>query len=207
MTVILDGVANDGVSGEGDNVQSDVETVLGGSGSDTLRGGTANALNTFVGGAGNDVLDGGPARDRLDGGAGTDMVDYSAKTTAVTVNLAVPDGDGTAGENDDALADRERHGRIGRRLAHGYMTSPTSCSAAAARTHSTARGANDTLDGGTGGDTMNGGDGVDVVDYSARTASVTADLDGDTDDGSRGRERPPRARMSRTSTEARATTR
>ena len=41
----------------------------------------------------------------------------------------------------------------------------------------------DILEGGAGGDTHAGGAGFDTADYSARTATVTADLDGAADDG------------------------
>jgi Ca2+-binding RTX toxin-like protein len=58
--VTLDGDANDGEAGEGDNVIS-VERVLGGAGDDVL-----------VGGPGDDVLDGGPGEDSLAGLDGTD---------------------------------------------------------------------------------------------------------------------------------------
>ena len=42
---------------------------------------------------------------------------------------------------------------------------------------------NDVLDGGNGGDLLLGGAGIDTADYSVRTAAVTADPDGVSDDG------------------------
>ncbi|WP_432492680.1 calcium-binding protein [Kineococcus auxinigenes] len=45
---------------------------------------------------------------------------------------------------------------------------------------------NDTLIGGTGADQLTGGAGTDTVDYSDRTTSVIADLDGSANDGAPG---------------------
>jgi serralysin len=82
VLVSLDGVANDGAPGEGDNIRPDVETVIGGVGDDVLIGNAAD--NVLIGGpgtdnliglAGDDVLyaaDGVSGNDRVDGGAGTD---------------------------------------------------------------------------------------------------------------------------------------
>jgi hypothetical protein len=93
-----DDVANDGESGEGDDVRSDVEWVYGGAGDDTLTGtnntnGGFNDLrgmtgnDTVYGLAGNDWLDshgswgkdrlyGGDGNDRLDGGVGVKPEDF-----------------------------------------------------------------------------------------------------------------------------------
>lgn len=73
VTVSLDGVADDGLAGEGDNVMPDVEDVNGGGGADVLVGNaSANALR---GGSGADTLDGLDGADGLDGGAGDDTLD------------------------------------------------------------------------------------------------------------------------------------
>src|SRR5262249_24332527 len=56
VEVSFDEAANDGESGEGDNIRADVEAVATGSGNDTLTGGIGN--DTLVGGEGNDTLDG-----------------------------------------------------------------------------------------------------------------------------------------------------
>jgi Ca2+-binding RTX toxin-like protein len=52
--VSIDGVANDGFAGEGDNVQADVENIVGGPGDDVL-GGSA-AVNSIDGAGGNDSI-------------------------------------------------------------------------------------------------------------------------------------------------------
>jgi Ca2+-binding RTX toxin-like protein len=72
VTVSVDGVANDG-QGESDNVGSDVERLVGGSGDDTLTGGAGH--ETLEGGPGADTLSGGAGDDILEGGAGTDDLD------------------------------------------------------------------------------------------------------------------------------------
>jgi len=75
VNVSLEGGANDGELGEGDNVMPDVETVLGGKGADTLGDGGFVAPNTFKGGRGADVIqadDGVGGNDTVNGGTGTD---------------------------------------------------------------------------------------------------------------------------------------
>ncbi|MEA2580009.1 MAG: hypothetical protein QOE83_901 [Actinomycetota bacterium] len=90
-----DGLANDGQTGEGDNVSSDVEWVYGGAGNDTLTGtdnlnGGFNDLrgmlgkDTIYGLAGNDKLDRHSAwgTDHLYGGSGNDFLEGGlGKTT------------------------------------------------------------------------------------------------------------------------------
>ena len=72
MDFSLDGAANDGVAGENDNVQADIEYVLGGSGVDTMTAGASAVV--FQGNGGDDVLTGGPGDDRLGGESGTDTL-------------------------------------------------------------------------------------------------------------------------------------
>ena len=68
------GVASDDGEGggEGDNVQTDIERVLGGSGDDVLRGRGGN--DTLVGNGGNDTLIGLGGNDTLLGGEGDDTL-------------------------------------------------------------------------------------------------------------------------------------
>lgn len=58
VSVSLDGTADDGALGEGDNV----EDVIGGSGNDTLTGNDQD--DAFYGGAGNDTISGGDGNER-----------------------------------------------------------------------------------------------------------------------------------------------
>ena len=81
LTVTMDGVAvDDGESGELDDVNVDVEDLLGGTVADTITGnlldnnidGGAGA-DTIVGGAGDDILDGAGGTDSVTGGDGDDI--------------------------------------------------------------------------------------------------------------------------------------
>ena len=67
-TVTIDNVANDGGSGEGDDVRTDVEVVIGGSSGDNLTG-SGNG-ETLDGAAGTDTLTGLGGPDTLIGGSG-----------------------------------------------------------------------------------------------------------------------------------------
>src|SRR5205823_1580807 len=64
---------DDGEAGEGDNVRTDVEIVLCGSGADRVSSESGRAVQ-FYGGAGDDTLIGGSGNDLLDGGAGRDSL-------------------------------------------------------------------------------------------------------------------------------------
>ena len=70
LTITLDGRANDGHAGENDNVQT--ESVVGGSGADSITG--DGGPNTLVGGPGNDTLSGLGGVDRLEGGRNNDSL-------------------------------------------------------------------------------------------------------------------------------------
>jgi hypothetical protein len=76
LSLSPDGVANDGAPGEGDNIGSDIATIVGGHGSDVMTGNAG--ANAFVGGEGNDVLTGGPGDDQLAGGPGADRLSGDA---------------------------------------------------------------------------------------------------------------------------------
>ena len=71
VTVTLDGVANDGAPGEGDNVMTNA--VIGSDGADTMTGN--DAANDLSGRGGDDVLFGGGGADTLRGGGGASRID------------------------------------------------------------------------------------------------------------------------------------
>ncbi len=79
LTITIDGAVNDGETNEKDNVKTDVEVVLGGSGNDSITG-SANAdelhggpgNDTIFGAAGDDILVGDSGNDTLNGEAGND---------------------------------------------------------------------------------------------------------------------------------------
>jgi hypothetical protein len=72
VTVTIDDLANDGVAGEHDNVQVDVEDVYATDFADRLVG--SAAANTLDGAGGPDQLTGAGGRDHLYGGGGDDRV-------------------------------------------------------------------------------------------------------------------------------------
>jgi hypothetical protein len=73
VTVDLDGQAgDDGATGEGDTVRTDLEQLNGGPASDTLTGNAGD--NLIIGGDGNDVIDGGLGTDSLLGGNDNDTL-------------------------------------------------------------------------------------------------------------------------------------
>jgi Ca2+-binding RTX toxin-like protein len=71
LTVGIGTIADDGEAGEGDNIATDIEVVIGGSGNDFLRTSSGKSV-TLIGNAGNDTLEGGSGADVFNGGAGTD---------------------------------------------------------------------------------------------------------------------------------------
>lgn len=101
ITVTLNGTADDGASGEEDNVTATVERIIGGSRGDRLTGSsTANRLrgnggndilrgdggaDQLLGEGGDDRLIGGPGADRLEGGAGADIIDAKGDGSIDTI--------------------------------------------------------------------------------------------------------------------------
>jgi Ca2+-binding RTX toxin-like protein len=135
VSVAVDGQANDGATGEGDNVGFDVETVIGGNGDDTLNGG--DAPHTLIGGPGDDVLVGGNTDDTLNGGGGNDRL--------------------VGGGGNDTL-----QGGAGNDQLDGGEGNDTVDGGTGDDTLSGGHG-NDILDGGPGDDTLRGGTDMDVM--------------------------------------------
>jgi Ca2+-binding RTX toxin-like protein len=216
VTVELERVEpQDGAWGEGDDIRSDVEDIVGGAGADLLAG--SGQANVILGGAGSDQIDGlggaddligeegddffsmrgaTPAEDgigdRIVGGPGFDVVWYS-RGTPVSLSLDGVANDGGAGEEDDIASDVE--GLIG-----GFGPDLL-----------TGNDASNLLNGGMGTDVLRGGDGDDILDmgfsgattgdrgdiveggpgvdeafYGSRVAPVTVTLDGAANDGETG---------------------
>ena len=170
----LDGVADDGEPGEGDNLSGGVSGVLGGAGNDTIAGGSE--VDDLKGGAGDDTVTGGgsqdflgggegddtlggdegdevfnaePGRDTVRGGPGFDHMSYLRSDVPGAVNVTLDDqpGDGLAGENDDIGADVEalRGGTGDDRLIGS--DGPDVLSAVQGSDFLDGRGGNDTLRG------------------------------------------------------------
>jgi Ca2+-binding RTX toxin-like protein len=76
VMVTIDGIANDGESGEGDHVRDSVETITGGFADDTLIGG--ETFSRLEGGPGNDSLIAGQDTSSILGGPGNDTINTGA---------------------------------------------------------------------------------------------------------------------------------
>lgn len=72
VVITVDNLANDGASGEKDNVLDNVEVVRGGNGRDSLNG--SDGRDTLRGGPEGDAIDGGDAADVLEGEDGDDVI-------------------------------------------------------------------------------------------------------------------------------------
>ena len=153
VTVTLDGIANDGVAGEGSwnigSVARDVERVIGGSGNDSLDSRSLNPQVegnipvTFEGGPGNDTMHGSYAVDVFRGGSGNDTVSYAGTVGDLTLTLDGVANDGA--ENDDIGSDIEN-------LIGGLGSD-----------HLVGDGGPNRLDGGQGDNVLEGGSGDDTL--------------------------------------------
>ncbi len=131
VSATINGVADDGEAGEGDNLIGAITGLTGGEGSDNLVAGPSTRFlvgnggndilvgstgrSDLLGGAGNDqllggngsdFLTGGPGADFLSGGDGLDEANYGGDAP---LRLSIGDGanDGAAGEGDDIRSDVE----------------------------------------------------------------------------------------------------
>ena len=167
MTADLDGLAGDGEAGENDTIAADVETLVGGTGDDTLTGNTARQRPRRR-----------PRRRHPQRRApATTTRLYWTRTVAVNVTLDGVANDGEAGENDVIAADVES--------AIGGDGDDT-LTGDAADNDLIGWDGNDTLDGRGGADDLYGMNGVDTVSYATHTAPVTVTLDGAAGDGAAG---------------------
>ncbi|MFT5433262.1 MAG: Ca2+-binding RTX toxin-like protein [Myxococcota bacterium] len=178
LTITIGSGANDGESGELDDIQSTVENIIGGAGDDTISGSSAD--NTITGGDGDDTLDGGAGddtflegtttngADTFTGGSGTDTVDYSARTAALTVTMDDDTGnDGLAAEADDVSSTIENLlCGTGADVITGNANDNLIETGAGIDTVNAGAG-NDEIFGEAGDDVLNGGDGDDTIDGGA----------------------------------------
>jgi Ca2+-binding RTX toxin-like protein len=190
ITADIDGAADD--AGEADEIETDVENLIGGSagdnltgnltGDNALSGGPGTGNDTLNGLGGNDTLRGGtganPSADGADvfrGGDDADTVSYQGRTGNLTADL-----DGVTGDDPDSdTIDADVEDLIG---------------GSGSDTLTGNRFAN-TLNGDAGSDTLAGGAGTgvdgadkfvggtngsggDTVTYASRTGAIVADLDG-----------------------------
>jgi Ca2+-binding RTX toxin-like protein len=207
VNVTLDGTANDGAAGEGDNIATDVARVVGGSANDVIDATAATAQTLLNGGPGNDTIKGnfdlfgdagddtltlvGQSSGTLIGGDGNDtVVGGPVRDNVIGGNgndrLRGGGGDDElfAGPGDDFLAGEDGNddlfGEAGNDDLFGGL-------------------GNDSVIGGDGNDTFNalvskdgadsfsGGAGTDTANYGARQFGagtvLTVSLDGVANDG------------------------
>lgn len=200
VNVSLDGVANDGESGESDNIAGAFSGIVGGSGDDVLTG-DAND-NSIDPGFGTDTVDGGSA--------GNDTASYATRASGVTINLNGAANSGTPGTENDTLTNMDSAtggsggdtisskptyadgsaellggggddlitvtGPYGTTIRGGDGNDTLTGKTAIDRLHGDA--GNDTLDGGSGapGDYLTGGTGTDTLNYSSRIVNLTFNM-------------------------------
>ena len=192
----LDGAkGDDGEKGEKDTIATDVEMLVGGAGGDKLTGnGRDNLLrglggnDVLNGGGGSDLLLGEAGADVMSGGAGEDFVSYYNHDADVTADIDAEVGDDGAwfGEGDTIRTDIEGlEGGNGADTLTGDA-GPNDLWGGPGNDVLNGSDGDDDLNGGAGADVMKGGAGRDVVSYFWHTKAVTADLDGDADDGEKG---------------------
>jgi Ca2+-binding RTX toxin-like protein len=155
VTVSLDDVADDGRPGEGDNVRSDVENIVGGYGNDTLTG--SAAANYIQGGGGTDTIYGLGGADTLDGGTGGALP--AAKNNG---NDVLWGGDGNDVLHASDLGNCTLYGESGSDALYGWQGHDSLYGGSGADALYGFNG-NDILYGGTGDDSLDGGAGTDKV--------------------------------------------
>ena len=192
VTVRLNGLADDGAAGEGDNVLGPVTGIGGGSGNDLLEAGPR--ASGLFGGGGDDTLVGSPERDTLIGGDGDDQLlagdgsdsllgdagadvlsggpglDEVSYYGAAPLRLSIGDGpnDGAAGEGDDIRGDVEGlNGGFGDDILIGD-DDPNRLMGFGGQDVLRGEGGGDELFGWGDGDELDGGAGADVVSTRPR---------------------------------------
>lgn len=175
-----DGLPNDGTTdvnfvtpgdqSEGDNIDSSIENVKGGSGNDSITGadGVDNVIN---GGPGNDTLNGLGNSTAIPG----DTVDYSDAPAGVTVDLAA--GTATGGAGNDTLANFESVN------GSGFDDGLTGDGSA---NRIVGNAGNDTVNAGAGNDQLFGNDGNDTLNADAGNDVAQGNAGNDTVNGGAG---------------------
>lgn len=135
-----------------------IQNAFAGSGNDTLIG-KSGAVNTLLGGSGDDQLRGNFDGDYLDGEGGTDTLAYGSETASLSVDMSVQSIAKTA-----SLSNKDTFSHI--ELIQTGSGDDTFIQSASSDTQSFA------LDGGSGNDT---------IDYSALLENITLTLAGSVD--------------------------
>jgi Ca2+-binding RTX toxin-like protein len=95
MTITIDGQANDGAPGEGDNVGLDIESIDGTQSDDVFTG--SAGTDNFAGAGGNDEIHGAGGNDDLHGGSGDDRMFGDAGSDKLQGSTGSDRVDGGAG--------------------------------------------------------------------------------------------------------------
>ena len=141
VTATLDGVADDGPEGDGDNLVA-IEHLTGGSGDDTIAG--SGGADSLEGGGGRDVVTGNGGPDFLSGDAGNDTL--------------------LGGAGEDSGFGEEGEDVVGGGQGVDDLEGGTGDDRVSGN------GGNDQAEGGLGADVVRGGGGRDVV-YSGNTGA------------------------------------
>lgn len=188
VNVSLDGVANDGHAGEGDNIAADVENLEGSPESDVLVG--SDAANAFDPSYGDDQVAGLGGDDTLSASAGADSFDAGLGNDTGS-DLWDAGNTMIGGEGDDTLA-------CGGSVSGGPgddVLSGSPVDGGEGNDTLTGTGGPDTILGGPGKDALHGDSGIDtlmggpardtldgggdfgnIADYSDHSANVRVDL-------------------------------
>ena len=181
VSVTADGIANDGVAGENDNVGAGIHGIIGSDGDDTIAAGPVT--NQIFGGLGNDSIDGGAGDDFIQPDSGDDVVDGGAGDDTILQSDGNDDWHG--GEGLDTIAlfspgvpadlsitldDVANDGAVGEtKNVHSDIEDVTSnegndtITGTAASQLIFGRGGNDTIDAGAGDDFVSGDAGNDTI--------------------------------------------
>ncbi len=160
-----------------------VESIAGGSGNDTLRGGPGGQGQTISGGGGDDTIIGGGGDDTIDGGAGRDTATYSGARSEYTVQRIVDGGlttglvidHGTGFDGGDSLSNIEfvQFGGADPIPVHDLRVDAI-VGGAGPDTLNGGPGEHDqTFEGGGGDDTVDGGAGNDTAVFSGARDAYT----------------------------------
>ena len=194
VTVKLDNSANDGQSGEGDNIRSDVENLTGGTGDDHLYG--DDDVNAIAGGGGNDQIWGYGGNDTIDAGGGAAQAWGGTGDDTLTAGdggakLYGEDGNDTlsAGAGNDTLDggngnDHETSGD-GNDRAYGGAGDDV-IDTGAGDDSADAGSGNDLLTAGDGNDNVSGSDGNDILNGAAGNDQLHGGSGADVIDGGEG---------------------
>ena len=161
---VVTGPANDNVTGA-----TGPETFMLGAGDDVIDAGPGD--DAIDGGAGNDELRGGHGNDSIGGGAGADTATYSERTQSepLVITLASPGGDGAAGESDTLTGIENVVGGA----SNDTITGDEGANAIVAG------GGLDVVEGLGGGDALYGGDGRDAISGGPGSDALLGEGDDD----------------------------